>query len=415
VWHDARFMGSPDGDDDGGGRSALGLLAGLTALNTLAFVDLGLTRAQIGLLVGASFIVVFAGLTLVMGAAADHFDRPRLIAGGLVVWSVATFATGAAGGFASLLLLRACVGVGEAVLSPTALSMLSDRFPPARLGFASSVFYGGIPLGFAISFGIAGFFGPWLGWRACFLMLGGAGVFAVASVAGMRDPGRRQSRARASVGAGGRARQLARTVVENPTVLLVSLAGALLAFASAASQHTITWLVQERGFAYSRAAFLSGVFVAGGGFLGTVVVGTLSDRGRRRHRSGRLVVMAGLAAIAFPLAAAFYLMPPESPLFLPAWFLTQAWMLGWFGPVLAAIAEASPSAIRGSVLGFGLLVVNLLGVAVGPWVAGWIGDREGLTTGLLVSLAVGAAGIVPLLAAARLQARQVEPTGADVA
>ncbi len=401
-------------------RAAWRLLAGLTALNVLAYVDrqlivtlapllmedLGLSRAQIGLLVGASFIVVFAGLNLVLGAAADRFSRPRLIGAGLAVWSAATALTGATRGFAPLALMRVAVGVGEATLSPAALSMLGDRFPAHRRGLANSIFYAGIPLGFALSFLLAGSIGPWLGWRACFVILGVAGVLAVAAVAFMKDPARRgvaTDAPRATVGE--LVGALRRVLAARPAIGLVSLAGALLAFASSASQHTITWLVQERGIEYSRAAFLSAGMVAVGGLLGNLAVGMLTDWSRRRHPAGRLVGVAVLAALALPVAAAFYLLPPSSPLFLPTWFLTQAWMLGWFGPVLAALDELAPAGRRATVLGFGLLAMNLLGVATGPWVAGLIGDRASLTAGLLAALGVGALALVPLLLAARLQSR----------
>ena len=408
--------------------SAWGLLAGLTALNVLAYIDrqlivtlapllmedLGLTRAEIGLLVGAAFIVVFAGLNLLLGAAADRFSRPRLIAAGLAVWSTATALTGAARGFGQLAVIRMFVGVGEATLSPAGLSMLGDRFPPHRRGLASSVFYAGIPLGFAVSFLLAGSIGPWLGWRACFVILGVVGVIAVAAVALMKDPARRGvAREAPRATAGELARSLRHALVAKPAIGLVSLSGALLGFMSSASQHTITWLVQERGFEYSRAAFVSAGMVAGGGLLGGVVAGALTDWGRRRHPAGRLVVFAILAGLALPVGAAFYTLSPSSLLFLPAWFLTQAWMMGWFGPLFAALDELAPPGRRASVLGFGLLVTNLLGVATGPWVAGLIGDRVSLTAGLLVGLAVGTLAIIPLLLAARLQPLTDLPKDAD--
>lgn len=398
--------------------SPWGLLAGLTALNVLAYVDrqlivtlapllmedLGLSHAQIGLLVGVSFIVIFAGLNLLLGAAADRISRPRLIAIGLAVWSAATALSGVARGFVQMATMRLLVGVGEATLSPAGLSMLGDRFPAHRRGLASSVFYTGIPLGFALSFLLAGWIGPWLGWRACFFILGAAGVVGVAAVVLMKDPGRRgvaAGPARTTTGA--QASALGRALVERPAIALVSLAGALLGFMGSASQHTITWLVQERGFDYSRAAFLSAGMVAAGGLLGNLVVGALTDWGRSRHPAGRLVGFAILAALATPVGAAFYVLSPSSPLFLPAWFVAQGWMLGWFGPLFAALDELAPPGLRATVLGFGLLVTNLLGVALGPWVAGVIGDRVDLTAGLLVGVAVGATATLPLLLAARLQ------------
>jgi MFS family permease len=419
-----RMSDRPDPVTEEPARPAWGLLASLTGLNVLAYIDrqlivtlapllmedLGLTRAEVGLLVGASFIVVFAGLNLVLGVAADRFSRPRLIAAGLAVWSVATALTGGARSFVQLTLMRVAVGVGEATLSPAALSMLGDRFPSHRLGLANSIFYAGIPLGFAISFLLAGWIGPWLGWRACFVILGVAGVIAVAAVAFMRDPGRRGVATDAPRATTGElASTLGRVLAERPAIGLVSLAGALLAFMSSASQHTITWLVQERGFEYSRAAYLSAGMVAVGGLLGNLAVGALTDWARRRHPAGRLVGVAVLAATAIPVAAVFYRLPPSSPFFLPTWFVAQGWMLGWFGPVLAALDELAPPGRRATVLGFGLLAINLLGVATGPWVAGLIGDRASLTAGLLAALGVGALSLAPLLLAARLQSRPERP------
>ena len=111
----------------------LWLVAAVAALNVLAYVDrqllvalaplliadLGLSRAQIGLLVGVTFIVVFALGSLLVGVLADRYNRPRLIALGLVVWSAATAFTSTAGGLASLAFWRVLVGVGEAGLPAT--------------------------------------------------------------------------------------------------------------------------------------------------------------------------------------------------------------------------------------------------------------------------------------------------------
>jgi MFS family permease len=200
--------------------------------------------------------------------------------------------------------------------------------------------------------------------------------------------------------AAAQARSLARTLAERPGLLLISLAGAALAFASSASQHTITWLVQERGLPYARAAFLSAAVLLVAGLTGSVAIGAATDAWRRRHPAGRLLGLAVLGMIGLSSAAAFYRLSPLSPFFSPCWFLAQAWMMGWFGALLAALDELAPPALRATVLGFGLLTLNLLGVAVGPWVTGLIGDRVSLTRGLLVSLAVGASGLAALVAAA---------------
>jgi predicted MFS family arabinose efflux permease len=392
-------------------RDAWPLLLALSALNVLAFVDrqlvaalapvlmaeLGLSRADIGLLIGPVFVVVLGVSTLFLGAAADRARRPRIVAGGLAVWSAATALTGTASGFAALAAWRALVGVGEASLSPAAVSMLGDRYPPSRLGFATSVYYAGIPVGFACSLALAGWLVPRFGWRSCFHLLGVLGLAAVALVWRMADPPRRAHPAGPagleSAPSGTLRSRLRRAFTDEPRLAFLVAGATLLTYASASSQHLVTWLVQERGFAYSRAAYLASAVVLGAGLVGSLALGGLTDAAQRRRPGGRLFAFVGLGAVSLAANTGFYLLPASSPLFLAAWLVAQAWTLGWFGPMLAAIHDRAPAGSRATVVGFALMAINLLGVGSGPWITGAIGDRAGLTTGLLTSVAVGALGL----------------------
>jgi hypothetical protein len=220
----------------------------------------------------------------------------------------------------------------------------------------------------------------------------------------MADPPRRGAGTRpASAGLAA----AARAVATRPALLGLIAGGTLLVFASAASQHAITWLVQERGFPYARAALLSAIVVGAAGLAGNVGIGLLTDRAQRRHPAGRLLAFAALGAVGLAAAAFFYRLPPGSAFFFPCWFVTQAWMLGWFGPLLAAVDEGAPAGQRATVLGFALLAINLLGVATGPYVTGLVGDRAGLTAGLSWSLVPAAAGLalVALVGLAQLRSR----------
>jgi MFS family permease len=384
------------------------LVAAVAALNVLAYIDrqllvalaplliadLGLSRAQIGALVGGTFIVVFAIGTLVVGLLADRHNRPRLIALGLSVWSAATALTATATGLASLGFWRVLVGAGEAGLPPTALSMLSDRVEGRRLAVATSLYYAGVPVGFALSFALAGAIAPRLGWRACFLLLGLGGLACASFVLRLSDPPRRGARVSGGAGSG-----LAATVRERPLLPVLIVSATLLVYASAASQHTITWLVAERGFVYSRAAFLSAGVILAAGLLGSVAIGALADRARRHSPAGRLLALAGVSAAGIAAAGAFYVLPPASPAFYVAWFLAQGYLLGWYGSLVAAVAERSPAARRASVLGLLLLTINLFGVAMGPYVTGVVADRTSLTQALLWSLAPAGLGTLVLAAA----------------
>jgi hypothetical protein len=143
------------------GRAAVALLAYLTLLNVLNFVDrtligslgplliadLGLSRTELGLLAGFGFVVFYTLVGILLGLAADRWSRLRLLAGGLALWSAMTAISGLAKSFLHLLIPRIFVGVGEATLTPAALSMLGDAFPRHRLGLATGIYYTGVPLG----------------------------------------------------------------------------------------------------------------------------------------------------------------------------------------------------------------------------------------------------------------------------
>jgi MFS family permease len=186
-------------------RSAWVLLGVMTGLNVLNFVDrqliaslaplliadLGLTRSQIGLLVGFAFVVFYTLVGMVLGVAADRWSRRTIIAWGLALWSVMTALSGAARGFLHLAVPRVFVGVGEATLTPAALSMLGDAFPTRRLGLATGTYYTGLPIGTALSLGVAGWAAPRFGWRVCFYGFGAIGLAAVALLFAVREPARR--------------------------------------------------------------------------------------------------------------------------------------------------------------------------------------------------------------------------------
>jgi len=410
---------SPAGEGAGVHASAWRLLALLTGLNVLNFLDrqllaalaplvmenLGLTHRQIGLLLGFAFGAFFSVAGLFMGTVADRFSRPRLIAAGLGLWSLTTAASGAAQGLGHLALARLLVGVGEATLIPTALSLLADAFPPARLGLAAAVFTTGISLGQALGNAGAGVLAPIVGWRGCFALLGAVGFLLVRPVLAIDDPrppGHRGERPPARLGeiAGG----MGRTLVSVPAMGLTILGVTGMAFAVGGALHTVNWLVHDRGFNPPQAALLSALMVVTGGPLGNLAVGALADRWARSTPGGRLLTLAVLGLLAAATSAAFYASRPSSLLFYAAWFLSSATVTGWLGTALAAYESLAPPRFRATAVALALLCLNLLGMGPGALVTGWLGDMTSLTEGLLVSAGAAALAAVPFaLAAARYE------------
>jgi MFS transporter, Spinster family, sphingosine-1-phosphate transporter len=403
-------------------RSAWLLLGMMTALNVLNFVDrqliaslaplliadLGLSRSQIGLLVGFAFVVFYTLVGMVLGVAADRWSRRAIIAWGVGLWSVMTAISGAARGFIHLAVPRVFVGVGEATLTPAALSMLGDAFPARRLGLATGIYYAGLPIGTALSLGVAGWAAPRFGWRVCFYAFGLIGLAVVALLFTVREPARRaagssrtQASGTASPTLGAIVGGLRTALAERPSLGLIMLGGAALAYGSAAALHGITWLVQERGFPFATAAYFSGLMIVTSGFLGNLAGGWVADWCARRWRGGRSWSLVLLTLFFVPFSVGFFLLPATSPLFYVCWFVSAASTVAYFGPVFSAVQELAPPQVRSSAVALGLLVMNMLGVGPGPWITGMIGDRASLTMGLMSSVGVSALSVVAFAAAAR--------------
>lgn len=386
------------------------LLIFLTLLNVLNFVDrtlisslaplliedLGLTKAQIGLLAGFGFVFFYSFVGLFLGVAADRWKRIPLVAAGVFVWSAMTALSGVAKSFMQLALPRIFVGVGEATLTPAALSMLGDVFPGRRLAMATGVYYAGIPIGTAVSMISVGFLAPAYGWRFCFYLLGGIGVLAAAAMFAFREPVRRGAPA-AAAAAGKSVKQLvadaAKALSAKPELTLTLLGGSLLCYGAGAALMAVTWLVQERGFVLGDALLRAGLIAALAGFLGNLAGGTFADWCAKRRANGHLFALIPMTAFFAPLAFVFYSLPPSGPLFYVCWFITAAGTSAWFGPLFAALQGLAPAHTRATTVAFALLVLNLLGVGPGPLITGKIGDVQNLTLGLQISSVVVALAI----------------------
>src|ERR1700688_1292291 len=169
--------------------------------------DLAISDTRIGLLQGIAFAAFYSLMGLPLGRLADTRNRRNVIVVGIVLWSFLTGACSAARSFWSLFLARMGVGVGEATLSPSAFSLISDYFPKEKLGGALSVYSMGI---FIVS-GLALMAGgsvvdavtrmpavplPLLGsvapWRLTFLIVGAPGLAIALLLFTVREPIRRQ-------------------------------------------------------------------------------------------------------------------------------------------------------------------------------------------------------------------------------
>lgn len=390
--------GAATGDDSVELRH-YGFLAFLTVLNVMNFVDrqllqsfanfivpeLGLTNTQFGLLTGFAFILFYAFMGLFMGAAADMFHRPRLVAAGLALWSVLTAVSGAARGFVSLAIPRMFIGVGESVLTPTSMSMLSDRFPASKLGFAAGAYYMGVPIGVGVSLMIAGYLGPAIGWRNCFYALGAIGLVLAVVMLFVKETPRKHQTPAQDVHAEDPApverpklkaifATAFRALKHCPALALTMAGGVALHFILGAAAFDQLWYVQERGFDRAYIAQMTGWIAVIAGVLGNLFGGAGSDWYYRKTGNGRAMFLFWIMLLLAPANIAYRLVPPDSIWFWVGVFVGFFQLGCFYGPTFSSVQELVPPQIRATVVAFYILMLNLVGLGFGITAGGYCID-----------------------------------------
>jgi len=128
-------------------------------------------KTKLGWLTTA-FLVSYMVLSPLFGWLGDRMSRWLLVGVGVVLWSLASGASGLAEGYVMLLLTRCFVGVGEAAYGPTAPGVISDLYPVRVRGTKLAWFYAAIPVGSALGYVIGGQMADTdLGWRWAFFLV----------------------------------------------------------------------------------------------------------------------------------------------------------------------------------------------------------------------------------------------------
>ena len=138
-------------------------------------VDLSLTDGQLGYL-ALGFGLMHAACALPIGRLADRVPRKTVLVGCLTIWSSFTVFCGLAINYVHLLLMRMGVAFGEAGVTPTTYSLISDKFPLKRRATAISICSAGIPVGLMLSLFLGGIIAENFGWRLTFVVFGLPGI-----------------------------------------------------------------------------------------------------------------------------------------------------------------------------------------------------------------------------------------------
>jgi MFS family permease len=342
--------------------------------------DLGLSEVQIGLLQGLAFGLFYATVGVPLGLMVDRHSRRLIVISGVSLWSLATLVSGFAESFGQLFAARLLVGLGEAALSPAAISAIADLFPPRARGRPVSIFLMGqaVASGLGISVAsliadgaAAGAFSgiPVLGglspWRAVFVVCGVLGFIVVMALLTTREPPRRVAATRGSGGT--QIRASLGYLWKHGSIfvpLYLGFAACFLASYGAAAWHPAMLL---RAFDVTRADLaavlgpLKLVFSA----IGPLVGGLLVDRAMRRGDPlARFWILALAPLFVLPLAFATFAPGPMSAMFLVALGPTAVAAIGT--TMLALLQSTVPADMRGFAVALTGFVNTFLAAALGP-------------------------------------------------
>jgi MFS family permease len=360
----------------------------VTLLNVINFVDrqfissfapflkrdLGLSDTEIGLLTGIVFIFFYTVAGLFVGTLADRYNRTRIIGIGVILWSAFTAISGFAKNFFQLAAPRLFIGIGESTITPTTMSILSDRFNQERLGFAAGFYYLGVPVGVGASLLIAGYIEPIIGWRGCFYLLGFLGLILGFLMLLVKDSPRKNISVRPDSQSFSEIMSLLfKAITTSKSLVFTILAGTLYHVVLGAAQFEVIWAVADKGFNPNTFGQINGWIFVVFGVLGSLFGGIASDWALKNYGLPRTWFLLILTIILMPLAFTRYL-DTDNILFWVG-ICSSAFSLGCFyGPIFAVIQELVPSSIKGTVVAFNLLCLNMLGIASGSILFGIIAD-----------------------------------------
>lgn len=364
--------------------------------------ELGLTDAQLGLMTGLYFALVYTVLGVVVGFLADRTNRRNILFAGAFLWSLFTVACGLAKTYPTMVAARMGVGVGEAAGAPPSYSIISDYFPAHMRGTALALFSLGVPFGMALGAAFGAKIHEIWGWRTAFIGIGAAGIVASFLLlilvhepkrGAMDDPEKaRQAQEKSGF------IETTRDFFSNPVLLLTALGCGAAAFVGYALLNwNVSFLIRVKGISYDAISKYYALMLAVSIGAGTLLSGALVDWLVKRSR----VWYALLPAIAFALALPFHL----AYVWAPDW-QTALWLAAgpsflnifYLAPALAVVqntVKPSQRTMAGALL---LLVNNLVGLGFGPTYVGTLSDMFAESLGPVEGLKTAFAWVAPVYA-----------------
>lgn len=349
--------------------------------------DLQISDTQMSLLMGLAFALLYTIAAIPLGRLADRRSRRNIITAGIVVWCAMTATCGLARNYWQLFLTRVGVGIGEATLTPSALSILSDYFPREKRGAAVGFYNMGVSVGAGIAFIVGGqvigyvttsppitlpVIGELFAWQAVFLVIGLPGLVVALLMRTVREPERKGKIALPNA-TGDASEDISlrdalgflaqRWRIYGGLALIVSgstiLGYGFLSWITSMFLRTWDWNVPE-------IATGLGIVLLIAGPIGVNGAGWLADHWFRQGiKNAHLRVMMISAPVMLVASAALPLMPsPELALLM--FFPHVLGAAGITAAGGAALMVITPNQMRGQATAIYYFIISLAGLTLGP-------------------------------------------------
>ena len=382
--------------------------------------ELLISDTEFSLLAGLAFALFYSTMGVPLAWLADRYSRRLLIMAGIFVWSIMTALCGLAVGFWTLFAARVGVGIGEAVLSPAAYSLIADYFPPERRGRAMAVYSMGAYIGAGLALVIGGaaiglitnanpvvlpYFGELTPWRTTFLYVGLPGILIALLFLAVREPVRRgQIPAQAPTLTGKAAGSHPQNSMgwffrtRGGTFLLVALSFSLFGMTPISFLVWIpAFLSRSYGMDPASIGMTYGFILLVFSTIGVALGGWMADRMAMQGKSDSVMRTTLIGTV---LATPFAILTPLMPnLTLTLVMLAIASFLFGIpnGMPAAALSLIAPNAVRARVIAIYFLLGSLLTMGLGPLLVALVTDfllRDSARVGH--SLAIVGAVMMPL-------------------
>lgn len=371
--------------------------------------DFNLTDSQIALLGGAAFSIFYAIMALPIGYAVDRYQRTKVLGTGIFLWSLMTALAGLANSFGKLFGARIGVAVGEAVMAPISVSLVSDSFPENKQGKPMGIITAGVYIGIGITLlgggilidyltSIGGITLPLIGylkpWQATFMIVGIPGLVLAIAAFYLKEPQRLEEKIDTQL----KDRKNVFLHLKEHRKTLIPMFGGLIFMALIFYSFSFwapTMMIRTFDISLTEVGFVLGMITIISSITGTIVAGSAVDYLRNKNYSDAPVRAAMIAVIlALPPIISLSFVQSE----LGAWICIALYLLfiSSFAPLgLLAISGVSTGNVKGQTAAIHAFLMMAFGLSLGPQLTAFFTDFVFVDPNLLIN-SVSLTGLIVL-------------------